>query len=415
MPNDCVISRRTALSGAIAATAGLARPSAAGAAVGSTARAAAGSGRPVLAYLGSYTDASTPKGNGQGISLMRLNLSSGALEPIKVFPGASPSWITFDRRLRCLYATNEIDRFNGEDSGSVSAFRIDRDTGELASLGAVSSRGKGPTHASVHPSGSFVFVANYGSGTVAVLPVRADGGLGDAVDTQQDAGEPGAGRAAEGPPGNFSISDHDGPHAHMIAADPTGRFVVANDLGLDRTYVWRIDLATGHLAANDPAFIPAASAGAGPRHFAWHPNGRVFYNLYEEASQLAVYEWDPGTARTRLKQKLSTLPGYAGTNFTSEIVVAPSGRFLYVANRLHNAIAIFAVAADGRLSWLGEEWTRGDYPRHITLDPTGGFMVACNHRSDQATTFRVDRASGALRFTGHYTAVGSPSMLAFLA
>ncbi len=258
-----------------------------------------------------------------------------------------------------------------------------------------------------------MFVANYGSGNVAVLPVQANGALGEAVDVQADQGPAGAARPAEGPPGNFSISDHDGPHAHMIASDPTGRFVIVNDLGLDRTFLWKLDQASGKLTPNDPPFIPAASAGAGPRHFAFHPNGRIFYNLYEEASQLVVYDWNPQTGVPTLKQKVTTLPGYSGTNFTSELVVTHDGRFAYVGNRLHNTVAIFAIAADGRVRWLGEEWTRGDYPRNIALDPTGDFMAVCNHRSDQVTVFRVDRRSGALRFTNQYVPIGSPSMIMF--
>jgi 6-phosphogluconolactonase len=368
----------------------------------------------VFAYIGSYTDASRPAGNGQGITLLRLDTGSGRLTPVKVFATPSPSWLAIDRQRKFLYAIGEIDSYVPDKTGTVTAFALDRATGELSQLNTVSSHGKGPAHGSVHTSGKFVFVANYGTGNVAVLPVQTNGSLGEAAEVQPDDGPHGAVRPAEGPAGNFSISDHDGPHAHMIESDPTGRFVIVNDLGLDRTFVWTLDSASGKLTANDPPFIPAASAGAGPRHFAFHPNGRIFYNLYEEASQLVVYDWNPRTAAVTLKQKVTTVPGYAGTNFTSEIVIAPDARFLYVGNRLHNTIGIFAIAADGRVRWIAEEWTRGDYPRNIALDPTGAFMVACNHRSDQVTVFRVDRITGRLRFTDQYVAVGSPSMIAFL-
>ncbi|MBV9539510.1 MAG: lactonase family protein [Acidisphaera sp.] len=378
-----------------------------------TRTAAPARGGSVLAFVGSYTDASTPAGHGQGISLWRLDLGSGAMSLVKTFPAASPSWLALDPQRKFVYAVNEIDTFGDDKTGSATAFAFDRATGELRALNTVSARGKGTTHGSVHPSGKFFMVANYGSGNFAVLPIGEDGSLGQAADVAQDSGPPGAGRPAEGPPGNFSISDHDGPHAHMISSDPTGRFVVGNDLGLDRTYIWRIDTASGKLTPNDPPFIDTASAGAGPRHFSWHPNGRVFYNLYEEASQLAVYDWNPQTAATTLKQKTTTLPGYSGTNFTSEIVVTPDGRFLYVANRLHNAIAVFAIAADGRLRYVGEDWTRGDYPRNMALDSTGRFMAVCNQRSDNVAMFRVDSATGRLGFTGQYAAVGSPSMIMF--
>ena len=368
-------------------------------------------GGELFAYVGSYTGVS--KGHGEGIALMRVDQRSGALTPVKTFADPSPTWLAFDPQRRFLYAANEIDDFGGGKAGSVTAYGFDAKTGELTKINAVSSEGAGPAHCSVHPSGRYVFVANYGGGNVAVLPVQGNGGLGSASDVQADPGPPGAGRPAEGPPGNFSISDHDGPHAHMIASDPSGQFVLANDLGLDRTFVWRFDAQAGKLKALDPPFVPAASAGAGPRHFVFHPNGRVFYNLYEEASQLAVYDWNAQTGAMAFKQKTTTLPGYGGTNYTSEIIITPNGRFIYVANRLHNTIAIFAVAPDGKLRWLGEKWTRGDYPRNIALDPGGRFLYACNHRSDNVTVFRVDAGSGGLDFTNQFATVGSPAIIVF--
>jgi 6-phosphogluconolactonase len=369
----------------------------------------------VRAYVGTYTPhvAQGGVGHGKGIYLVRLDPGTGAWAVEKTYETPSPSWLTFDPQRRFLYAINEIDDFGG-NAGSVTAYAVEPTSGGLTMLNAVSSRGKGPAQGSVHPSGRFVFVANYGGGNVAVLPVKADGSLGEAVDVKADEGPPGAERPADGPPDNFSISDHNGPHAHMIAADPSGRFVIVNDLGLDRTFIWKIDLGTGRLTANTPPFIPAASAGAGPRHFVFHPNGRYFYNLYEEASELAVYDWDGQTGALTLKQKIPTLPaGYAGTNFTSEIVITPNGRFIYVANRLHNSIAWFAVEGDGRVGWVGEEWTRGDYPRNIALDPSGNWMFACNQRSDNITAFRVDQGTGALTFVERYVGIGSPSVIVF--
>jgi 6-phosphogluconolactonase len=346
------IDRRTVLLGAAGVAAGATFPAAA------QQRSASASGGELFAYVGSYTSAS--KGHGEGIVLLRVDARSGALTPVKTFQDPSPTWLAFDPQRKFLYAANEIDEFNGAKAGSVTAYGVDHATGELPKINTASSEGAGPAHCSVHPSGRFVLVANYGGGNIAVLPVDDKGGVGKAVDVQGDQGPAGAGRPAEGPPGNFSISDHDGPHAHMIAADPSGQFVIANDLGLDRTFVWRIDPKTGKLTANDPPFVPAASPGAGPRHFVFHPNGKVFYNLYEEASQLAVYDWNAQSGAMTLKQKTTTLPGYSGTNYTSEIVITPNGRFIYIANRLHNSIGIFAVAGDGQVRWLGEEWMRGD-------------------------------------------------------
>ncbi len=411
VPGPKSVMRRTLLAGGAASAALAGFPAVA------RQRQPTASRRSGLAYIGTYTAQAVhgAAGHGEGIYLVRLDLATGALEPVATYAAPSPSWITLDPQRRFLYAANETDDFGGAKHGSVTAYSIAPGSGELTQINAVSSQGAGPAQASVHPSGRFVLVSNYGGGNIAVLPVLPNGGLGDAVDVKQDEGPPGAGRAADGAPGNFSISDHDGPHAHMISADPTGQWVLADDLGLDRTFVWKLDQQTGKLTAADPAFIPAASAGAGPRHFGWHPNGRIFYDLYEEASELAVYDWDPRTAALKMKQKISILPpGYAGTNYASELVIAPSGRFIYAVNRLHNSIGILAVGSDGRVRWIGDEWTRGDYPRNIALDPSSRFMVACNQRSDQATVFRVNPASGALSFTNRYVPVGSPSMIAFL-
>ena len=173
----------------------------------------------------------------------------------------------------------------------------------------------------------------------------------------------------------------------MIEADPSGRFVLAADLGLDQILVWKFDEANGALTPNDPPSV-ALPSGDGPRHFAFHPKGRWFYSLQEEASTVVTFDYDAANGRLRAKQTISTLPrGFAGTNFTSEIAVSPDARFVYVANRLHDSIAWFAIGGDGTLTWGGEEWTRGDYPRSFTIDPTGRFLFSCNQRSDAIVVF----------------------------
>jgi 6-phosphogluconolactonase (cycloisomerase 2 family) len=201
----------------------------------------------------------------------------------------------------------------------------------------------------------------------------------------------------------------------MIESDPSGRFVLAADLALDQILVWRFDVVKGALTPNDPPSV-ALPPGDGPRHFAFHPKGQWFYSLQEEASTLVVFDYDASNGRLRAKQTLSTLPrGFAGTNFTSAIVVSPDARFVYVANRLHDSIAWFSVGVDGTLTWVGEEWTRGDYPRSFTIDPSGRLLFSSNQRSDAIASFRIDPKSGALTFTGQYTPVGSPAHIIFLA
>jgi 6-phosphogluconolactonase len=190
--------------------------------------------------------------------------------------------------------------------------------------------------------------------------------------------------------------------------------VLQSDLGQDRIYVYRLGSKTGKLSAADPPFI-SLPTGDGPRHFVFHPNGNWMYSIQEEASTIVLFSYDSETGGLRPQQTISTLPdGYTGTNFCSEIMVSPDGRFLYAANRLHNSIATFAVGAGGRLKRISEAMTEGDYPSHFNLDPDGNFLYVCNQRSDQITTFRVDKTTGMLHFTGHYVPIGTPLFITFL-
>ena len=200
----------------------------------------------------------------------------------------------------------------------------------------------------------------------------------------------------------------------MIQADPSGRFVLHVDLGLDRIYVWKFDEARGLLAPNDPPFV-SLPPGDGPRHVAFHPNGRWCYSIQEEGSTVVLFDYDGTAGRLTARQTVSSLPpGYAGSNFTSEILVSADGRFVYAGNRLHDSIAVFAVGDRGELTLVADEWTRGNYPRSFAFDPAGRFLYCCNQRADHVTVFRVDRETGRLAFTGHFTPVGNPSHVVFL-
>ncbi len=204
------------------------------------------------------------------------------------------------------------------------------------------------------------------------------------------------------------------PHMHMVAADPSGQFVIANDAGLDLTLVWRLDPQAGRLLPADVPVI-AAPSGAAPRHFAFHPNGRVFYNLYEHDAKIAVYDYDASKGGFTPKQLVSTLPPkFGGSNLSSEIIVAANGRFLYVSNRLHSAVAIFSVASDGQLRMISETWVHADSPRSLTIDPSGEFLYSCNQKGDSITSFRIGAATGGLQFTGRFEPVGSPAVMIML-
>ena len=379
---------------------------------------------PLIAYVGTYTSplqnmrstqVDLPPGNGRGIHLFQVDRATGAMTPCGLYEmGTSPSALAFNAARTRLYSANETERIGDEEAGSVSAFAIHPADGQLKLLNTVSSGGKGPAHLSVHPSGRFVLVANYFGGSVAALPILPDGSLGAATDIKKDAGEVGPTKATNAPAGSFAFSGHDQPHAHMIEADPSGRFVLHVDLGLDRIYVWKFDDKKGTLTPNDP---PAVSLppGDGPRHFHFHPNGRWLYSLQEEGSTIVLFDYDSARGLLTSRQTISSLPpGFAGSNFCSGILVSADGRFVYAGNRLHDSIAIFSIGETGELTFVGEEWTRGNYPRSFNIDPSGQFLYSCNQRADNIAVFRRDRISGGLTFTGHYTPVGNPSIIVFL-
>ena len=387
------------------------------------AQSAAGKG-PLMAYVGTFssplrdtlpTQVDLPPGNGRGIHLFQVNRSTGALTPSGVHElGTSPSCLTINAVGTRLYSANETDRVGENKEGTVSAFAINRADGQLKLLNTVRSGGAGPTYVSIHPSGKFVLVANYFGGSVAVLPIQPDGSLGAATDVKIDAGKIGPTKATSAPPGSFAFSGHDRTHAHMIEADPSGRFVLHVDLGLDQIFTWKFDTQKGLLTPNDPPAI-SLPPGDGPRHFHFHPNGRWFYSIQEEGSTVVLFDYSAATGRLTARQTISSLPpGFAGSNFCSEIMVSADGRFVYAGNRLHDSIAIFSVGKNGELAFVGEEGTRGNYPRSFNFDPTGQFLYSCNQRGDNIAVFRVDKKTGGLSFTGHYTPVGNPSIIVFL-
>lgn len=373
---------------------------------------------PVLAYAGTYSapvGAEGAPGRGEGIYLLEMNRATGALTQRAVFPNPdNPSCLALNASGTRLYSANETAAYKGARSGSVTAYEIQRPGGQLKPLNTVASEGAGPCHLSLHQSGKWLFVANYHGGTSAVLPIGGNGELLPASDVKRHEGVLGPRRATSAPPGSFAWSGHDRTHSHMILPDPSGRFVLAADLGLDRILIWKFDAAAGKLIPNEPASV-AVAPGDGPRHFAFHPNGRLLYSLQEEGSTLVTFDYDGDAGRLTARQTISTLPpGFAGTNYTSEIAISRDARFVYAANRLHDTIAWFSIETGGTLRYVGEASTRGDYPRYFTFDPSGSFVYCCNQRADAIVSFRVNRKTGALTHTGQYTPVGTPSFLVFL-
>ena len=352
------------------------------------------------AWVGTYNP------NGEGLYRFTVDSQTGALRDkalVAKLPNLAQLAVSADGKT--LYAASEVDK------GVVQAWRIGS-IGELSELNQVASGGAGPVYLSLTPGGRHLLVANYVSGSIAVLPVKEEGNLGEAVDIHQDQGPAGAERPAAAVEGSFAISDHNGPHAHMVAADPSGKFVYSTDLGLDRIYQYRLDNASGKLTPNDPPFIDASSPGAGPRHFVFTPQGDGLWLINEEASTLTFYHLDKQSGLLREGKTVSALPEeYKGTSFAAGLVLSRDGKQLYVANRLHNSIAHFTVLADGSLSHQEDIWTRGDYPRTLTLDSQGQWLYVMNQRSHNITRFRVAPKDGRLTLSPAYTPVGGPSQM----
>ncbi len=364
----------------------------------------------IIAYVGANTD------RGKGIHMFYLNPSDGTLTPWKILTGIrNPSSLALHPNKKYMYAVNEIPNYNAAGHGSVTAISVDSATGDLTIMNVVSSQGGGPAHLSVDPSGKWVFVANYGAGSVAVLPIMANGSLGEATDVQTISGPLGPQPAVEAPPGSFAISGHNAPHAHMAQSDPAGNFVFVADLGTDRIYIYKLDKQTGKLTPNSQPYMQA-SLGAGPRHFDLHPNGRYFYAITEEASTMVLADFDAATGTLTYRgQTASTLPeGFTGTNFASAIKLSEDGNFLYGANRLFDSIVVFDINPEGWMLNRRHVWTRGSYPRDFSIEPNGNFMYVLHTRSDNITSFRVNKSTGDLEFTGQFVPVGNPSKIVFL-
>lgn len=353
-----------------------------------------------FAWVGTYNP------NGEGVYRFQVDAKTGALSNktlVSELPNAAQ--LTASKDGKTLYVASEVEK------GVIAALRVG-DDGSLKALNQISSSGAGPVYLSLTPNGRHLLVANYISGSVAVLPVKEDGSLGEATDTQQDSGPAGAAKPEAAVEGSFAASDHNGPHAHMIEADPSGKFVFTTDLGLDRIYQYRFDDATGKLTPNDPPFIDASSKGAGPRHFVFTPKGDGLWLINEEASTLTHYQLDVNKGTLTEGESISSLPkGYKGTNFAAGLVLSLDGKQLYVANRLHNSIGHFSVTANGKLTRQDDIWTRGDYPRGVTLGNNGKYLYVMNQRSDNITRFSVAPESGKLTFVEDYSAAGSPSQM----
>ena len=359
----------------------------------STSFVAAKSGA-IYAYVGCRTTKER-NARGEGINVYRVDPSSGAWTHVQLVGNlVNPSFLAFDRQQNFIYSVHG-------DFSEVSAFKINKQTGELSFLNRQSTEGKNPVHLVVDPTNRFLVVSNYATGTLALLPIQTDGTLGPVKDLVKLPGNPGPHKVEQ------TIS-----HPHHNPLDPAERFIITPDKGLDKIFTFRVDAESGKLIAGPSVETRETS---GPRHVVFHPNKTYAYVINELDSTVTLYRYKAERGELEAVQILTTLPAtFPGNNRASEIAVSTSGRFLYASNRGHDSIAIYAVdQATGMLTSVGWESTRGKNPRFFSLDPSGAFLYAANENSDTIVTFRVDPTAGTLSPTGQVIKTGSPVCIIF--
>ncbi len=336
-------------------------------------------------YIGTYT-----WNESEGIYVYRLDSSSGTLAYESKATGLeNPTFLAVEPQGRCLYAVSEIHAFDGQPGGVVSAFGINPTTGELTYLNRQPSGGAEPCHLSVDATGKYVLVANYTGGSVAVFPIRENGELGEICDLVHHEGS------------SVNEERQTSPHPHSVMIDPTNRYVFVPDLGIDNVMIYKLDLVNGKLIPNAQASVQV-QAGAGPRHFDFHPNLRYAYLINELDCTLTAFAYEESSGSLKEIQTVSTLPDdFEGVSHCADVHVHPSGKFVYGSNRGHDSIAMFRIAEEtGTLTYLGCESTQGKTPRNFALDSEGGFLYAANHDSDNIVTFQIDEETGRLISTG---------------
>ncbi|GAC1469549.1 MAG: lactonase family protein [Isosphaeraceae bacterium] len=353
----------------------------------------------IAAYVGTYTGEGS-----KGIYRFELDRSTGKPNTARLVAElSSPSFLAIDPRHRFLYAVNEVDAYKGQPGGAVSAFAVDARTGDLTFLNTQSTGGSGPCHLVVDRTGKNVLVANYGGGSVAVLPIQPDGHLKPRSSFVQHQGS------------SVDPARQQEPHAHSVNLDSSGRFAFVADLGLDKVLIYRFDPRQGKIAPNDP---PAADLppGSGPRHFAFHPGGRFAYAINELNSTVTGWSYDPELGKLSEPRSVSTLPaaGFQGENYPAEVQVHPSGKFLYGSNRGHHSIVVYSIDQEtGQLTYVENESQGIKTPRGFAIDPSGAFLLVANQDSDTIVIFRIDPSTGKLTPTGHSVKVARPVCVKF--
>lgn len=346
-----------------------------------------------LVYVGTYTGTGS-----EGIYICRLDLATGALEPIGVAGNVeNPSYLAIDAQRLRLYAVNEVGDFNGQPGGSVSAYAIGARSGELSFINRVYSHGGAPCYLKLGYEGRSLYVVNYSGGNVVTFPIHEDGAIGEALDIATHSGS------------SRHPERQDGPHPHSVVLDPANNFAFVPDLGLDKVMQYRVDRRSGRLEANQPPWV-GVEPGSGPRHMIFHPNARYAYVINELSSTVSACTYDPQDGVLRIFQTLSTLPeGFNGENTAADIHLTPDGTFLMGSNRGHDSIACYAVDREtGALTTADFIHTQGQTPRGFAIDPSGTFVLVANQDSDTLVTFRIDEDKRTIVPTGHTVEIPNP-------
>jgi 6-phosphogluconolactonase len=351
-------------------------------------------------YIGTYTEEKKSK----GIYLLELDLATGKLTSRGLAGELThPSFLAIHPKHRFLYAVTEVSDIGDKKTGGVAAFAIDAKTGKLKLLNKQSTGGSGPCHVVVDKAGKNVLAANYGGGSACCIPIQEDGSLGKATAFKQHKGS------------SVNKDRQEGPHAHSINLDPANRFAFVADLGLDKVMIYKFDADKGTLTDNDPPSV-SVTAGAGPRHFAFHPSGKYAYVINEMHSTITALKYDPKTGTLKVLETQSTIPKEPKVdNSTAEVQVHPSGKFVYGSNRGHNSIAIFRVVEDtGKLVPVGRQGKGIKVPRNFGIDPTGKFLLVANQDGDSVIVFRIDQKTGELTPTDSKVDMPKPVCVKFV-
>jgi 6-phosphogluconolactonase len=348
-----------------------------------------------LMYVGTYTGP-----HSKGIYAYRFQPATGEVTDIGLVAEVkNPTFLAIHPSGDYLYSADE------NRAGTVSAFRIDRKTGKLTPLNSVSSHGSGPCALAVDHTGKSVLVANYNSGSVALLPIRGDGGLAEASIVDQHEGK------------SVNAQRQQGPHAHSAVFAPGNKFALSNDLGLDKIFVYRFDPQKETLEPNDPAF-GTVPPGSGPRHISFHPNGKFAYVVNELNSTVTAFAWSGSAGTLRELGTVSAVAkDFTGKTDGAEIQVSPNGKFVYSSNRGEASnIALFRVdAVKGTLTFVSTTPSGGKEPRYFGFDPTGEWLLAANQSSNDIALFRMDANTGALTASGKKVELSQPVCVVFVA